>query len=95
MDPTLTAIPNWERRRFTSPPAEGTEKTRTITRAELMAIHTALTTFASHELIGIFTDSLASLQAIRHYITNPSINNALHYHSRSFPLGSITDLLET
>jgi hypothetical protein len=30
-------------------------------RAEVVAIHTALTTFASHEWIGIFTDYLSSL----------------------------------
>ena len=35
-----------------------TEETRTIMREEMVAIHTALTTFASHEWIGIFTDSL-------------------------------------
>ena len=36
----------------------GTKKTRTVMRAELVDIHTAITTFASHEWIGIFTDSL-------------------------------------
>ena len=44
--------------------AAGTEETRTIMRAELVAIHTALTTFENHEWIGIFTDSLTDLQAI-------------------------------
>ena len=34
--------------------AAGTDETRTIMRAELVAIYTALTTFASHEWIGIF-----------------------------------------
>ncbi len=29
--------------------AAGTEETRSIMRAELVAIHTALTTFATHE----------------------------------------------
>ncbi len=39
----------------------GTEETRTILRAELVAIHTALTTFATNDWIGIFTDSLSNL----------------------------------
>jgi len=38
--------------------AAGTKETRTIMRAELVAIHTALTTFVTHDWIGIFTDSL-------------------------------------
>ena len=41
--------------------AAGTRETRTIMRAELVAIHTALTTFENHEWIGIFPDSLSSL----------------------------------
>ena len=39
----------------------GTEETRTIMRAELVAIHAALVTFSAHEWIGIFTNSLCSL----------------------------------
>ncbi len=39
----------------------GTEETRTIMRAELIAIHTALSTFSTHDWIGIFTDSLTNL----------------------------------
>ncbi len=39
--------------------AAGTEETRTIMRADLVAIHTALTTFDTHDWIGIFTDSLS------------------------------------
>ena len=54
----------------------GKEETRTIMRADLIAIHTALTTFSTHEWIGIFIDSLSSLQAIRHHHTNPG------YHER-------------
>jgi hypothetical protein len=49
--------------------ARGTDETcdlPTIMRAELVAIYTALDKFAAHELVGIFTDSLSSLQAIRH-----------------------------
>ncbi len=45
--------------------AAGAEETRTIMPAELVAIYTALTTFTSHVWIGIFTDSLFSLQAIQ------------------------------
>jgi len=41
--------------------AAGTRETRTIMRAELAAIHTALTTFVTHDWIGIFTESLSSL----------------------------------
>ena len=59
--------------------AAGTEETRTITRAELVAIHTALTIFASHEWIGIFTNSLSNLQATRRHNTNPSIRRFHHY----------------
>ncbi len=59
--------------------AAGTKATRTIMRAELVAIHTALTTSAEHEWIGIYTDSESSLQAIRHHNTNPCIRGSLHY----------------
>jgi len=41
--------------------AAGCNKTRTIMRAELVAIHTALTRFADHSWLGVFTDSLSSL----------------------------------
>ncbi len=41
--------------------AAGCEEIRTIMRAEVMAIHTALTIFEDHPLLGIFTDSLSSL----------------------------------
>jgi len=76
--------------------AVGTEQeTRTIMRAELVAIHTALTMFAKHDWLGIFTDSLSSLQAIRHHNTNPGIRNSLHCHHHMLLLESITDLLET
>jgi len=37
------------------------EETHTIMRVELVAIHTALTTFSEHEWIGIFTDSFSIL----------------------------------
>ncbi len=63
-------------------------------RVELVAIHTALTTFATHEWIGIFTDSLSSLQAIRHNHNNPGTGGAKHYHRHKLLLGNIIDLLE-
>ena len=56
----------------------GTEETRTIMRAELVAIPTALSTFSTHEWIGIFTDFLSSLQAIRHHHTNHGTTSAKH-----------------
>ena len=73
----------------------GTEETRTIMRAELVAIHTALTTLVTHERICIFSHSLSSLQAIRHHHTKPGTSGAKHYHHNTLLLGSITDLLET
>jgi hypothetical protein len=72
----------------------GTEETRTITRTKLVAIHTALVTFASREWIGIFTESLSSLQAILHHNINPKSRNSLHYHHHTILLESISDLLE-
>ena len=75
--------------------AAGTEETRAIMLAELVAIHTAFTTFAEHEWIGIFTDSLSGLQAIRHQHAYLGIRNARDYHHHSTLLESIVDLLET
>ncbi len=63
--------------------------------AELVAIHTAPTTFSTHEWIGIFTDSLSSLQAIRHHHTNHGTTSAKHYHHHRLLLYSITNLLDT
>ncbi len=59
--------------------AVGKEETRTIMRAESVAIHTALSTFSTHNWIGIFTDSLS----------------AKHYHHHRLMLDIITDLLKT
>jgi ribonuclease HI len=73
--------------------AAGTEETRTIMRAELVAIHTALATFAEHEWMGIFTDSLSGLQAIQHQHTHPGMRSARNYHHHMLLLGCITDLL--
>ena len=50
--------------------ARGTKETRTIMRAELVAIYKALDEFAAHELAKIFTDSLSSLHASRHHYTH-------------------------
>ena len=66
-----------------------------ITRVELVAFHTALTMFAEHDWLGTFSDSLSSLQAIRHHNTNPDICSSLHYHHHMLLLKIITDLLET
>ena len=41
--------------------AAGTEETRTIMRADLVAIHTALFTFSTRDWIGVFTEYLSSL----------------------------------
>ena len=60
--------------------AAGCEETRTIMRAELVAIHTALSTFADHPWIGVFTYSLSILQAIRLHYYKPGIAMAPHYH---------------
>ena len=51
--------------------------------------------FATHEWIGIFTDSPTSLQAIRHHHTNPGATGAKYHHHHRLLLGSITELLET
>jgi ribonuclease HI len=74
--------------------AAGTDETRTIMRAELVAIHTALTTVAAPEWIGIFTDSLSSLHAIEHHNTNFGLGGAKHYHHHMLLLQSITELLD-
>jgi ribonuclease HI len=63
-------------------------------RAELVAIYTALDKVAIHEWVGIFTDSLSSLQAIRHRYTNPGDHGSQHYHHHMLLLIGITDLLE-
>jgi hypothetical protein len=75
--------------------AAGAKKPRTITRAEPVTIHTALTTFTSHDWLGIFTDHVSNLYAIRHHNTIFDTHSSLHYHHYMLLLGSITDLLET
>jgi hypothetical protein len=49
----------------------GIEETRTIMRTDMVSIHTGLVTFSTHDWIGIFTNSLSSLQAIRLHHPNP------------------------
>jgi len=60
--------------------AGGTYETRTIMRAELVAIYTSLYKFATHEWVGIFTDSLSGLRAIRHRHTNLGTHGPQHFH---------------
>ena len=86
----LAHTPNNTRNRSHDP-----EETRTILWAELVAIHTALSTLSPHNWMGIFTDSLSSLQAIRHHHNNPCTKSAKHYHHQRLLLDSITDLLES
>ena len=59
--------------------ARVTDKTRTFMRAEQVAIYTVLDKFAAHDWVGIFTDSLSNLQAIRHRYTNPGAHGPQHY----------------
>jgi len=75
--------------------ATGCEETRIIMRAELVAIHTALTRFENHSWICIFTDSLSSLQAIRLHYYKLGLATAPHYHHHMLLLQSISNLLET
>ncbi len=72
----------------------GTDETRTIMRAELVAIYTALGKFAAHEWVGIFKDSFSSFQTIRHRYKNPGAHGSQHYHHHMLLLSGITDLLE-
>ncbi len=74
--------------------AGGTDQTRTIMRAELVAIYTALDKFAIHERVGVFTDSMSSLHAIQHRYTNPGIHGPQQYHHHRLLLSGIADLLE-
>ena len=63
-------------------------------RAELVAINTALAKFEEHPLIGVFTDSLSGLQAIRLHYYRPGLTTAPHYHRHVLQLQSISQLLE-
>ncbi len=68
----------------------GTEGTRTPMRAELVAIHMALSKFATHDWLGFFIDSLSNLQAIGHQHTNTDTIGAKHYLHHRLLLGSIS-----
>ena len=74
--------------------AEGTKETRTIMRAELVEIYTALEQFATHEWVGIFTDSLSIMHSIRHRYTYQGPSSLPNYHHHMLLLSGITDLLE-
>ena len=74
--------------------ARGTDETRTLMRAELVAIYMALDKFATYERVGIFMDSLSILQAIRHRYTNPRTHGPQRYHRPMLLSSGITDLLE-
>jgi len=54
----------------------------------------ALDKLAIHEWVGIFTNSLSSLQAIRHHYTNPETRGPQRYHHHMLILRGITDFLE-
>jgi len=63
-------------------------------RAELVAIYTALDKFSTHEWVGIFTDSLSSIHAIRQSYAHQGLTNTMNYHHHMLLLSGITDLLE-
>ena len=75
--------------------ATGCEETRTIMRAELVAIHTALTRFKDHSWMGIFTYSLSILQAIRLHFYRLGLLIAPQYHHHMLLLQSISHLFDT
>ena len=60
--------------------AEGCEETRTIMRAELVEIHTALTRFEDHSWLCVFLDSLSNLLTMRLHYYKPGLSIAPHYH---------------
>ncbi len=72
--------------------AAGCDETRTIMRAELVAIHTALTIFEDHPWLDIFIFS--SLHAIRLHYFRPGLSVAPHCHHHMLLLQSILHLLE-
>ncbi len=59
-----------------------------------MAIHTALAIFEDHSWLGIITDALSSLHAIRLHYFRPGLSAAPHYHPHMLLLESISHLLE-
>ena len=72
----------------------GRDETRTIIRAELVVIYTLLDKFAKLECVGIFTDSLYSLETIRQRYTNTGTHGPQYNHRHMLILSGITDLLE-
>ena len=74
--------------------AGGAKETRTIMRAELVDIHTALEKFATHEWMGISTNYLSSLHAIRRRYSQQGPTRPRDYHHHMLLLSGITDLLE-
>ena len=74
--------------------AGGTEESRTIMWAELVAIHTALDKFTAHEWVGIFTDSLSNLHAIRRRYAQQGPTRPRDYHRHMILLSGSTDLLD-
>ena len=64
-------------------------------RTELVAIHTALSKFECHSWLGIFSDSLSCLHAIRLHYYKPGLLVAPHYNHRMLLLKSISHLLES
>jgi ribonuclease HI len=63
-------------------------------QVELVAIYAALDKLATHKRVGIFTDSLSSIHAIRHRYTNPWAHGPQKNHHHMLLLSGITDLLE-
>ena len=74
--------------------AAGCEETRTIMRAELETIHTALTRFENHSWLGVFTNSFSNLHAICLHYYRPELLIPPHYHHHMLLLQSISHLLE-
>ena len=74
--------------------AAWSEETRTILRAELVAIHTTLTRFEEHPWIGVFTHSLYNLQAVRLHYYRPGLTTAPHYHHHVLLLQSLSHFLD-
>ncbi len=71
-----------------------TDEARTIMRAYLVAICTALDKVAAHKCVKIFTNSLSSLKLIWHRYTNPGTRGPQHYYHHMILLSGITDFLE-
>jgi len=72
----------------------GTNETRTIMRVELVAIYTALDKFATHEWVGIFTESLSSRQPVWQCYTHQGPSSPQNGHHHLLLLNGITDLQE-